>query len=329
MSSSRRKIADASPPEEVVEQPYHLKYRPAVLKEITGHKEIVASIRSALKEKSRQHTYFLFGPGGTGKTTLARIMAAEFGCAPANIIEVDAASTSGIDDMRALMTGIRYNGFGDSPNKAFIIDEAQGLSAAAQDSLLKATEEPPSHVYFFFCSTNPGKIKPALLTRGPVYVLQSVRFDDLMDLLEFVVVEEALDTPERVLQVVARACNGSPRQALVMLAMVKDCREIEEAEVLLEGVGETPEVIDLCRAMVKGTLKWADVQKLLVPLADMPAENIRILVTHYLIAVLKGCKEREAPRLLDMLAAFSKPGPQSDKLGPIFLAFGEFVDFGR
>lgn len=324
--SSRKKIESASEPESI-EQPWHLKYRPKELKEITGHKEVVASIRSALKEKNRQHTYFLFGPGGTGKTTLARIMAAGFDCA--TVTEVDAASTSGIDDMRTLMTALRYHGFGDSPNRAFIIDECHGLSKQAWDSLLKSTEEPPPHAYFFFCSTNPTKIPAAMLTRGPTYALQSLRYDDLMDLLEFVAEEEQLDTPNPILQTVARACNGSPRAALVMLAMVKDCVDSVEAEVLLQGVGETPEIVDLCRAMVKGSLKWGDVQKLLEPLADTPAENIRILTTHYLIAVLKGCKQGEAPRLLDMLAAFAKPCNQTDKLAPIFLAFGEFCDFER
>lgn len=327
---SERKRAQSAQEPESVSEPLQIKYRPRSLKEVVGQDDVVASIRSALNAKARQHTYFLFGPGGVGKTTLARIMAAEFKCQPENVIEVDAASKSGIDDMRVVTAGLRYNGFGDSPNKAYIIDECQGLSKQAWDSLLKVTEEPPPHAFFFFCSTNPTKIPSPMLTRGPAYALQPVRFDPLMDLLEGVCEAEGLSTPGWALESAARACSGSPRAALVMLAMVQDCETPEEAEAVLQGQGEIKEVIDLCRTMVKGSLRWVDVQNNLKPLADLGAEGIRIQVTLYLAACLMGAKsDRDVPALLDMLAAFSKPANQTDKLAPILLAFGEFVQFPR
>lgn len=328
MNSTRKQVK--IPEVEKLEEPYHIKYRPTKLMELIGQADVVRSLQTALHAKSRQHTFFLFGPGGTGKTTIARILAKEFKCDPSNIVEIDAASNSGIDDMRLVTMGLRYNGFGNSPNKAYIIDECHGLSKQAWDSLLKATEEPPPHVYFFFCSTNPSKIPAPMLTRGPTYALQPVRFDPLMDLLEQVANDENLSTPVWGLELVARACNGSPRQALVMLAMIQDCEALEEAEVILQGQGETKEVIDLCRAMVKGSLSWQSVQNNLKPLLDLGAEGIRIQVTLYLAACLMGAKgDRDVPRLLDMLNAFSKPCNQTDKLAPILLAFGEFVNFGR
>lgn len=311
------------------EEPYHIKYRPKVLDDVVGHDDIVASIRAAVKSRNRQHTYFLFGPGGTGKTTLARIMADEFDVLPANVVEIDAASTSGVDDMRLVTSALRYNGFGASPNKAFIVDECQMLSKQAWDSLLKSTEEPPPHVFFFFCSTNPAKVPEAMKTRGPTYALTPLKFGPLMDLLERVADAERLSTPQWALEIAARACLGSPRQALVMLAMVQDCETEEEAEAVLAGVGETKEVIDLCRAMIKGTLRWNDVVRLLEPLKDLGAEGIRIQVTLYLAAVLMGNGKNNIGLLLDMLEAFSKPCNQTDKLAPILLAFGRFVDFGR
>lgn len=330
MSSTRKRAVVEESPAPASEQPYQLKYRPRSLDEVVGQPDIVSSIRSALKAKSRQHTFFLFGPGGTGKTTLARIMAAEFGCEQSNLVEVDAASKSGIDDMRALIEGVRYTGFGGSPNKAFIVDEAHGLSKQAWDSLLKTTEEPPEHAYFFFCSTNPSKIPGPMLTRGPNYALEPVRFDPLMDLLERVADAEGLSTPGWALEIAARASRGSPRAALVGLAMVQDAETAEEAEAILNGQGEIKEVIDLCRAMVKGSLRWADVQSNLKPLAELGNEGIRIQVSLYLAACLMGAKgDRDVPRLLDMLAAFSKPCNPTDKLAPILLAFGDFADFGR
>lgn len=334
--STRRVVIDGGTDQElqeaaaeIHEEPYQVKYRPVTLGNVIGQDEVVRSLEKALTAKSRQHTYFFTGPTGTGKTTLARIAATAFGCRPQNIIEVDAASESGIDDMRKVTEGLRYQGFGDTPNKAYIVDECHGLSKQAWDSLLKSTEEPPAHVFFFFCSTNPGKIPATMLTRGPQYALQSVRYDDLMDLLEAVCKAEDLNTPESILGVCARACNGSPRQALVMLAMVEDVTDPGEAEIVVQGAVEQPEVIDLCRAMIKGDLRWDDVVRRLAPLKDLSNEGIRLQICAYLSAVLIG-GARSPEAVLDMLAAFSQPCvTPNEKLAPILLAFGRFAQFGR
>lgn len=316
-------------PTEPVELPYHLKYRPTNLRDVLGQPDVVRSVERAIKDRSRQHTYFFFGPGGTGKTTLARIVAAAFGVPDSSVVEVDGASTRGIDDMRALTANLRYAGFGTAPNKAIIVDECHQLSKDAWDSLLKATEEPPEHVFFLFCSTNPAKVPAAMLTRGPQYTLQPVRYDDLMDLLEYVCKQEQIDVAASVLEIVARACNGSPRQALVMLAMMDDGVTEEEAQSLLQGVGQQKEVIDLCRRMVGASLTWKDVQTNLKPLAELGAEGIRIQVTLYLAAVLMNAKDysgKNVGRLLDMLDAFSTPCNPTDKLAPLLLAFGKFAN---
>lgn len=324
--AERIKVEQAAAPESG--EPYHVKYRPQRLADVAGQDDVVRSLEDALRARARQHTYFFFGPGGTGKTTLARIVAREFECSPANVTEVDAASNSGIDEMKRVLESMRYNGFGEQPNKAYIVDECQRLSANAWDALLKSTEEPPPHVFFMFCSTNPAKIPKAMLTRGPNYALQPVRMDPLMDILEYVAKEEGLDTPTAVLELAARAAQGSPRQALVMLAQVRGCRDVPGAEAALQGVGETKEVIDLCRLLVKGGLRWSDVQRNLAELKEQGSEGVRIQVTLYLAAVLMSAKGGEAGRLLDMLSAFSKPCNPTDGLAPIMLALGEFVDLG-
>lgn len=317
-----------APEPESVEEPWHIKYRPSNIDDVLGQPEIVKSIRTALTSKSRQHTYFLFGPGGTGKTTLARIMAAGFNCG--SVVEVDAASKSGIDDIKAVLESSRYAAFGEKSNKAYIIDECHRLSANAWDALLKITEEPPSHVYFFFASTNPSKIPKPMLTRGPNYALQSVGDDDIYDILRYVCGQEDQDTPDAVLDVVIRASEGSVRQALVMLAMVATCSDAAEAEATLQGVGEIKEVIELCRVMVKGTMRWSDVQTSLKSLPEnTQPEAVRIVSTHYIAACLMGAKgERDVDRLLNMLEAFSQPCNQTDKLAPIMIAFGRFVNLG-
>lgn len=306
--------------------PLHTKYRPGELSEVVGHKEVVKSLESALEDENRPHAFLFTGPSGTGKTTLARIVAKHVGCDPANILEVDAATNTGIDAMREITSSLKYQGFGDSPNKMIILDEVHALSKSAWTALLKSIEEPPAHVFFALCTTDSGKVPTTVVTRCLTYNLKPLRYDDLMDLLEDVADKEGLDTPDHILGMIGRSCNGSPRQALVMLSMLKDVTNQEEAAALLEQPLEDKEVIDLARLLVKGDLDWGTLQKTLKALTESNPEAIRIIIVNYLNSCLMGAKsERDVPRLLDILYSFSKPCNPTDKMAPILLAFGEYI----
>jgi len=324
--STRRKIEAVEAPAPPMEQPLQLKYRPQHLNDVLGQDEVVRSIRKAIAASTRPHCFILTGPSGTGKTTIARILAKGFNCGPGSIIEVDAASNSGIDAMKEVTASARYHGFGAEPNKAFIIDECHSLSKQAWQSLLKAVEEPPEHVYYFFCTTESGKIPETIATRCNSYLLKPVRFDGIMDLLEMVCDKEDYKTPDAILKQVGLACGGSPRRALVMLNMVYDVQDPEECARILETPLDNKEIIDLCRMLVKGNMRWDDVTNGLKALGDTNAESIRIVVVNYLNACIMGARsDGAAVRLLDMLHAFTRPCNPADKMAPILLAFGEFV----
>lgn len=320
MTRTRVIAQPATPAEPVV--PFHLKYRPQMFDAMIGQDAVVASLRATLKA-SRPHAFLLTGPSGTGKTTLARLIAKEVGVAAMGLVEVDAATNNGIDAMRDLMAPLQYQGFGDSPNKLILVDEAHGLSKAAWQSLLKIVEEPPSHVFFVFCSTEPEKIPDAMKTRCLSYELQPVRRDDLLDLLDYVVEEEKLSVHPDWVAAIAGACGGSPRMALVMLQKVIGARDLDEVELLLQAPGENSEIIDLARLLVQRKLTWPKLVATLKALPPTPAESVRIVLVNYLSACLMGAKdEGTAEDLLHMLVPFAEPFPASDKLAPLLLAFG-------
>jgi DNA polymerase III subunit gamma/tau len=321
---ARKQLTEVAPVENT--EPLHTKYRPRRFNDVIGQDPVVKSLQKMLKDAARPHAFLFTGDPGTGKTTLARILTTEFNVDASNIIEVDAATNNGIDVMRDIMAPLRYHGFGDTPNKAVILDEAHMLSKQAWASLLKTVEEPPAHVFFFFCTTDAGKVPDNIATRCQRYSLKLLRHEDIMDLLDDVVGQEKLDVSDEILNLVARSCGGSPRQALVMLAMVHGCESTAEAMDLLETPLDNKEVIDLCRALVKGDLTWPKLTATLKSVGEVPAESIRIIIVNYLNACLMGARsDKDAMRLLDMLECFTKPGQPSDKLAPLLIAFGRFI----
>lgn len=307
--------------------PLTLKYRPRALDAVRGQDTVVRSIRSTIEKGPTPHAFLFSGPAGTGKTTLARIVARMVGCGEGNVLEIDAATNTGIDNMREVQGTLKYKGFGDTPNRAVILDECHQLSKGAFDSLLKVLEEPPAHVFFMLCTTNPSKVPATIVSRCAAYNLRELSKDEIWDLLEDVAKKEGLDVEADIIGAAAKAANGSPRAALSALQMVHDCRSVKEAQALLAQPLEDGELIEIMREMVStGRVTWTRVLDVLKANKDVDPEGLRLTIVNYLAAVLvSATQEKKAVVLLDMLNQFMRPLNRSEKMAGLLLAFGNIA----
>lgn len=305
-------------------QVLHDKYRPKTFDEVVGHSTIVKSLRDVIKRRGSQ-TFLFCGPSGTGKTTLARISARATGCLDENVTEIDAASRTGVDDMRAVQEMLRYKPLGQGTKRAVILDECHSLSKNAWQSLLKITEKPPEHALWFFCTTEPSKVPDTIKTRATSYTLRDVSYDDLYKLYRRVFQEEKLDIASDVADTIVKEAQGSPRQLLVNIELCRNARSRKEANELLYAASQSDAMLELCRFLVKGG-SWIKAMGLLESLDGENPESVRIIVANYMAKVAKGAKtDKEACHVLAILDAFSEPFNQSDKLAPLITAIGRVL----
>jgi len=308
----------------------HVKYRPTDFDLVLGQDATVKSLEKAVKA-NRAHTFLFVGPSGTGKTTLARIVGSKFcggSISPANLIEIDAATHTGAEAMRAVTRDAAFKAMGVNPNKVIIVDEAHRLSAAAWESLLKVTEEPAPHVYWVLCTTNVAKVPATITTRFLKYVLKPVSDELLLELVAAVTEMEGLKVPKDVLETIAEGSGGSPRQALVNLELCAYAEDEAEARKLMREAGEgSKEIVDYCRFLLKPNGGWPAAMKLIKAI-DADAESIRIVVSNYFAAVA-GSDTKNLPRLLFILECFEQPFNSSDKNAPLLLATGRVLGIGQ
>ena len=198
------------------------KYRPKKLSELIGQDVFVSTIQNALKNNRLAHAYLFSGVRGVGKTTTARILAHLFNGEkevkgnPIDLFEVDAARYTSVDTMRELLDGIKY-----SPSswkyKVYILDEVHMLSTSAVSSLLKNLEEPPEHVKFIFCTTEPRKIPATVISRCQRFDLKRIPFDLLAKYLQEIAQKEKSEIDINAASIIAHASDGSVRDALSIL----------------------------------------------------------------------------------------------------------------
>ena len=216
------------------------KWRPQRFADLTGQDVIVRTLKNALSSNHLAHAYLMTGIRGVGKTTISRLMAMAVNCTEAkdgepcgecesctsiakgnnlDVQEMDAASHTGVDDIREILDGVRYPPV-SLKIKVFIIDEAHMLSKSAFNALLKTLEEPPENVLFILATTESDKLPITVRSRCQRFDLRRLNVDEIADYLAYVLQEEGIKTESEALQVIARASDGSVRDALSLTERV-------------------------------------------------------------------------------------------------------------
>ena len=207
-----------------------VKYRPKVFEDMTEQSAIKDILMNQLETKTFQHGYLFTGPAGTGKTTSARIFANMINDGKGNPIEVDAASNSGVDNIRQIIEDAKRKPL-DAEYKIFIVDECHSLSNGAWQALLKTLEEPPKFTIFIFCTTDPQKVPATILSRVQRYNFQKISNEGIVERLEHICLTEnsqdvndpnltdigdIIRYPE-ALEYIAKVSNGGMRDAITLL----------------------------------------------------------------------------------------------------------------
>ena len=271
-------------------QALYRKWRPKVFDEVCGQEAIVAAIRNQVKTGKVGHAYLFCGTRGTGKTSAAKIFARAVNCSfskdnagnPCNacpncnlalsgthldIIEIDAASNNGVDNIRDIKEQVEYApAAGDY--KVYIIDEVHMLSQGAFNALLKTLEEPPEHVIFILATTDPQKVPQTILSRCQRYDFRRIKKQTIFDRLDYIARAEGVEAQQKALDLIAAKAEGSMRDALSIMDQCLSFRTDEKLEYkdVLASVGTcaSEDFSKLFRAIASG-----DVEKALVTVSEM------------------------------------------------------------
>ena len=237
------------------------KWRPQNFSEVIGQGHIVQTLKNALLNNRIGHAYLFSGTRGVGKTTMARIFAKALNCVkgptpePCNecemcrditggycpdVVEIDGASNTGVDDVRELRENVKYAS-SKGKYKVYIVDEVHMLSKAAFNAFLKTLEEPPAHIIFIFATTEPNKIPETVISRCQYFEFKRISINDVVEQLMLITKKEGINVSRDILTLIAKSAEGSMRDALVamdqILSFSGDTIKEEDVKIILGFVG--------------------------------------------------------------------------------------------
>jgi DNA polymerase III gamma/tau subunit len=296
------------------------KYRPQLFEEIIGNEIAIKSARQELSHGS--HVFLMTGPAGTGKTTLARVMAKNLNAGPLSIHEINSANNRGIDSARDIMDQMRYNPT-DGDSVVYILDEFHQQTKQSQEAFLKPLEDTPSHVYFFICTTNPEKLTGTLKSRCSIITMRPLTDDQMAGLIKTIAKKEKKTVDPSVVDRIVELSEGGSRNALKLLSKVLYLDTVkEQIRALRNGLdNETKETIDFCRALYNRSSTWTTISGLLRKLDLTEPERIRYAVLGYGNAILTKKMDHHA---LAVMNSFSVNTYDTQKFGITLMAADVF-----
>jgi DNA polymerase-3 subunit gamma/tau len=251
------------------------KYRPQDFDDVVGQEGVVRTLKNAIASEQVRQAYLFAGPRGTGKTSMARILAKALNCAQGptptpdkicnacvtiangtslDVVEMDAASQRGIDDIREIRERVVLQP-AEGRYKVYILDEAHQLTDAAWNALLKVIEEPPPHLVFVFCTTDIAKVLPTVRSRCQTFVFARPRLPELVRVLRWVADGEGIEAPDAALSLIARGARGAYRDAVSLLDQLAASTEGKvgvQAVLQLLGAVEEEALFRICDLVVDG-----------------------------------------------------------------------------
>lgn len=279
------------------------KYRPTDLNQIKGNSQILLALEGMLADiNTCPHAFLLHGPSGCGKTTIGRIIANRLDSKGNDFREVDSADFRGIDTIREIRKGAQFAPM-EGLNRVWLIDECHKLTNDAQNALLKILEDPPSHVYFILCTTDPQKLLATIKGRCSQFQVSPLTDIQMLGLLKSVVRAENETLEREVYDQIILDSLGSSRNALQILEQCLNVPSEQRLDIAKRTAAVQSESIALCRALIKGE-KWANIKVILEGIKEQEPEDIRRLVLGYAQAVLL---KSENDRAAAIIEAFWEP----------------------
>lgn len=323
---------------EAKHQTLYRQYRPSGFDEVRGQEQVTGVLEKAIKNKKVGHAYLFCGTRGTGKTSVARILARELGVSDKDLYEMDAASNRGIDDIRELREGVYAMPF-ESPYKFYIIDEAHMLTKEAWNAFLKTLEEPPAHAIFVLATTERDKVPDTIQSRCEIYTFKQPSRDMLAETVMDIAKKEGFTLDKAGAELVALLAEGSFRDALSILQKVLAVTKNKKIEIGdVEEVSGAPRgeiVRNLLTAIAKKDAATALSAMQMAVKENMDARTLTKLLIHRLRVVLL---MRYAPDLSETLSdelteadqdvavqLSKEPGVNSETLRMILDAYGKMA----